>query len=117
MYLINNSHLVLTLDLVQGEPSLVSSGTLHWSYEKHISCYLLWQLICSAPSELGGKHIDRRSFPVLVVYMLTTFVPHMNGPGKLPLRGLFDVRMPYGEELTTCHVVLVNNASSSGEML
>lgn len=82
MYLINNSHLVLTLDLVQGEPSLVSGGTILWNYEKHISCYLLRQLICSSPTEMGGKPIDKRCFLVLVDYMLTTFVPHMNGSGE-----------------------------------
>lgn len=37
--------------------------------------------------------------------------------GKPLLWELFDVRIPYMEELTTCHVVLVNNVSSCSEML
>lgn len=43
--------------------------------------------------------------------MFSTFVPETYGSGKPLLCELFDVRIPYREELTTCHVVLVNNVS------
>lgn len=49
-------------------------------------------------------------------YMLTTFVPDMYRSGETLLWELFDVRILYREELTRCHVFLVNNISSSSEM-
>lgn len=110
MYLINNLHLVLTLTVQQQDYTLKLG-------KKHTSCYLLWQLIYSSPTEIGGKLLDMRCFLVLVGYMLTIFVPEMYGSGKPLLWGLFDVRILYMEELTTCHVVLVKNASGCSEIL
>lgn len=63
MYLINNSNLVLTLDVVHRESLMVSGGIE--IRKKNILCYLLWQLICSRPIEIRGELIDRRSFLVL----------------------------------------------------
>lgn len=60
MYLINNSNLVLTLDVVHRESLMVSGGIE--IRKKNILCYLLWQLICSRPIEIRGELIDRRCF-------------------------------------------------------
>ncbi len=83
MYLINNSHVVLTLDLIQG--TLTGQQQDYTSVRKmYISCYLLWQLICSSPTEIGGKLINRRRFLVVVGHALATFIPEMYGSGKPP---------------------------------
>lgn len=121
MRLINNSHVVeLTLDLVQGEPLVVSSRIRLWNEEvekKKSTLHVLWQLIYPSPTEIGANLINGRHFLVVGGYMLTTCVPGMYRSGKPLPWVLFDVRIPHREELTACHVVLVNNVSSCSEML
>lgn len=114
MYVINNSQLILTFDL---GPFLLSCRIILRNEKNHVSCYLTWQLIFSSPTERTGKRVDRQRFLVLVGYMLSTFVPEMYSSGKPLLWELFDVRIPYREELTTRHVVLVNNVSSCSKKL